>query len=211
MKQFFTKQGLSRHLSFKHIDPEKVRKGIFLGGREAIIEQKKQCRFYFVPFNFVFILFYFLPSVDLKITERVTCFLIEAPPFAELCESNDSAKPGSSTTLINQHQQYLGYLSYDKNNLIGKGTFKTAHLASLTWASPAPIAGLGARNSQSIIVALKRPYDDTHYDRNSRVVKRYNYADESRKVLMEGPGRDTNGLGRFTPEIRLRFHTQLCC
>ena len=31
-------------------------------------------------------------------------------------------------------------------------------------------------------MALKRPYDD----RNSGVVKRFNYADESRKVLMEG-------------------------
>jgi hypothetical protein len=86
------------------------------------------------------------------------------------------------TTIINQDQEYLGYLSYDRNNLIGKGTFKTAHLASLKWASHAPIAGLGAKNSQSIAVALKRPYDD----RNSGVVKHFNYADESRKVLTEG-------------------------
>jgi hypothetical protein len=30
-------------LLFKHIDAEKVRNGIFLGGQEAIIEKKKQC------------------------------------------------------------------------------------------------------------------------------------------------------------------------
>lgn len=123
-----------------------------------------------------------LPLVDLKITERVTCYLIQVPPFAELCESSDSEKPGSAT-IINQDQEFLGYLSYDKNNLIGKGTFKTAHLASLNWASHPPISGLGAKNSQSIAVALKRPYDDRNM--NSGAVKRFNYADESRKVLTE--------------------------
>jgi hypothetical protein len=93
-------------------------------------------------------------------------------------------KPGS-TTIINHDQEYPGYLSYSKNNLIGKGTFKTAHLASLTWASQPPNSGIGAKNSQSIAVALKRPYDDTHTASTRGVVKRFNYADESRKVLME--------------------------
>ena len=127
-----------------------------------------------------------LPIVDLKITERVTCYLIHAPPFADLCESNDSTKPGSTTgSIINQDQEYLGYISYNKNNLIGKGTFKTAHLASLNWVSLPPIAGLGANNSYTITVALKRPYDDRNFKLNSSVVKRFNYADESRKVLTE--------------------------
>ena len=108
----------------------------------------------------------------------MACYLIDAVPFPELC-NNDN--PGVKT-LINQ-AEYLGYLSYDKSKLIGKGTFKTAHLASLNWVSTFPSTGLGAKNSQSIPVALKRPYDDRSSD---KVIKRFNYADESRKVLTEG-------------------------
>ena len=117
--------------------------------------------------------------VDLKITERVACYLIQAPPFLELCNCDSL---GSSKAIINQDQEYLGYLSYDKNQLIGKGTFKTAHLASLNWVLKSPIVSLGAKNSQSIPVALKQPYDD----RNSEVIKHFNYANESCKVLTEG-------------------------
>ena len=76
----------------------------------------------------------------------------------------------------------MGYLSYDKNQLIGKGTFKTAHLASLNWVLKSPIVSLGAKNSQSISVALKLPNDD----QNSEVIKCFNYTDESHKVLTEG-------------------------
>ena len=93
-----------------------------------------------------------------------------------------SAKPGSAT-IINQDQEYLGYLSYDKKKLISKGTFKTAHLALLNWASCPPIAGLGAKKSQSITVALKQPYDDRNHNHGSVVVRHFNYTDESCKVL----------------------------
>ena len=98
-------------------------------------------------------------------------------PFADLCEENGNKR------IINEGNQFLGYLSYDKNNIIGKGTFKTAHLASLKWISSSPSSGLGAKISEPIAVAMKRPYDDS---KQSQIVKRFNYADESRKVITEG-------------------------
>jgi hypothetical protein len=72
---------------------------------------------------------------------------------------------------------------YDKNNLLGKGTFKTAHLVSLKWVSDPPSFGLGAQTSEAIHVALKRLHDDSHSGVN---LKCFNYADESHKVLTEG-------------------------
>jgi hypothetical protein len=70
-------------------------------------------------------------------------------PFADLCEENGNKR------IINEGNQFLRYLSYDKNNIIGKGTFKTAHLASLKWISGSPSSGLGAKISEPIAVAMK--------------------------------------------------------
>ena len=99
-------------------------------------------------------------------------------PFADLCEEDNR-----NTRIINEGDQFLRYLSYDKNNIIGKGTFKTAHLASLKWIPSSPSSGLGVKISEPITVAMKRPYDDS---KQSQLVKRFNYADESRKVITEG-------------------------
>ena len=137
--------------------------------------------------------------VDLKITERVACYLIQAPPFLELCNCDSL---GSSKAIINQDQEYLGYLSYDKNQLIGKGTFKTAHLASLNWVPKSLIVSLGAKNSQSIPVALKQPCDD----QNSEVIKRFNYANESCKHqqnvgILVWPGKLDNVCLRWPGQI----------
>ena len=96
-------------------------------------------------------------------------------PFADLCEEENG-----NTRIINEGDQFLGY---DKNDIIGKGTFKTAHLASLKWVSSSPSSGLGAKISKPIAVAMKRPYDDT---KQSQLVKHFNYADESCKVITEG-------------------------
>lgn len=113
----------------------------------------------------------------------MACFLINAVPFAELCVSE---KAGRNKKIIDDDSKYLGILSYDKDNLIGKGTFKTAHLASLHWFSDPPSTGLGAKSSESaaIPVALKRPYDDT--GNSVGPIRRFNYSDESRKVITEG-------------------------
>jgi len=111
------------------------------------------------------------------VTETVACFLVNAVPFAQLC-SSDLA--GADKKLIDD-SKHLGYLSYDKGDLIGKGTFKTAHRASLEWISTPPATGLGEKSSMPISVALKRPYDDSRSG-----IKRFNFADESRKVLTEG-------------------------
>ena len=89
--------------------------------------------------------------------------------------------PGAK--IVDGDSEHLGYLTYDKNNLLGKGTFKTAHLASLKWVSDPPSFGLGAQTSEAIRVALKGPYDDSCSGVN---LKCFNYADESRKVLTEG-------------------------
>ncbi len=119
-----------------------------------------------------------LHSVDTQITERVSCYLINAPPFAALCDTDNS----NGNRIINKDESLLGYISYDKSKLLGKGTFKTAHLASLQWISESPSVGLGSNGQKYIPVALKRPYDDRH---SGAVIKRFNYVDESRKVLTE--------------------------
>ena len=116
--------------------------------------------------------------VDLKISERVACYLINVIPFTDLCEEENG-----NTRIINEGDQFLGYLSYNKNNIIGKGTFKTAHLASLKWISSSPTSGLGAKISKPIAVAMKWPYEDS---KHSQIVKRFNYTDESCKVITEG-------------------------
>jgi len=114
----------------------------------------------------------------MKISEQVACYLIDVIPFLELCE-HDKGNP----RIINEGNKFLGYLSYDKNNILGKGTFKTAHLASLKWILSSPSNGLGAKISEPIAVAMKRPYDDSKQSGN---VKHFNYADESCKVITEG-------------------------
>lgn len=116
--------------------------------------------------------------VDTQITERISCYLIKAPSFAALCDTENPSRNG----IINQSESLLAYISYDKIKLLGKGTFKTAHLASLQWISNAPSVGLGSNSSKHILVALKRPYDDRH---SGAIIKRFNYVDESRKVLTE--------------------------
>lgn len=90
--------------------------------------------------------------------ERISCYLIKAPPFAALCNTENASKNG----IINQNKSLLAYISYDKSKLLGKGTFKTAHLASLQWIFDAPSVGLGSNDSAHIPVALKCPYDDQH-------------------------------------------------
>jgi hypothetical protein len=142
------------------------------------MKQKKQCEFHihfrdrFKNQSLAFTL------VDLKITESVACFLINSIPFGDLCDNDNNA---SSKNIIDDHSKFLAYLSYDKGGLIGKGTFKTAHLGTLEWLSISPNEGLGAKSPKPIPVALKRPYDDSQSG-----IKRYNYTDESRKVLTEG-------------------------
>lgn len=79
--------------------------------------------------------------------------------------------------IVDDTKEYIGFITYQKNDyLLGKGTFKTATLASLTWISPPPTEGLAAQISGGTYVALKRPYDDT---RGSAKVMRFNFADES--------------------------------
>lgn len=107
----------------------------------------------------------------------MACFLINVVPFAELCDSN--TVPGSDKQIIDE-SKYLAYLSYNKSKLISKGTFKTAHTASLEWFSVSPVQGLGAKSTTPIAVALKRPYNDSRPG-----MKRFNFADESKKVLTE--------------------------
>lgn len=92
----------------------------------------------------------FLPLVDLKITERVACFLVDPIPFSKLCGTENS----TGAKIVDGDSEHLGYLTYDKNNLLGKGTFKTAHLASLKRVSDPPSFGLGAQASEVIRVAL---------------------------------------------------------
>ena len=87
--------------------------------------------------------------------ERVACFLINSIHFSELCGTENSA---GAKIIIDGNVEHLGY---DKNNLLGKGTFKTAHLASIKWVSDPPYSGLGAQTSEAIHIALKRPYDDS--------------------------------------------------
>lgn len=106
--------------------------------------------------------------------------MVNAVPFAELCK-----RDGLPTQkIIDDTHEFLGYISYNRHDgLLGKGTFKTAKLASLSWVSTQPTRGLGALTSGIIQIALKRPYDDSHTGQD---IKRFNFADEIRKVLTEG-------------------------
>ena len=121
----------------------------------------------------------FLPLVDLKITERVACFLVDPIPFSKLCGTENL----TGAKIVGGDNEHLGYLTYDKDNLLGKGTFKTVHLSSLKQVSDPPSFGLGAQTSKAIHVALKRPYNDSCSGIN---LKHFNYADKSWKVLTEG-------------------------
>ena len=88
----------------------------------------------------------FIFTVDMKISKRVECYLFGVIPFSELCE-NDKDNP----RIIIEGDKFLGCLSYDKNNILGKGTFKTAHLASLKWILSSSSNGLGAKISGSLV------------------------------------------------------------
>lgn len=100
-----------------------------------------------------------------------------------ICPLQTSVKENSNKGIINEGNQFLGYLSYDKNNIIGKGTFKTAHLTSLKWISSSLYSGLGSKISKPIAIAMKRPYNDS---KQSQIMKYFNYTDESCKVITEG-------------------------
>ena len=56
---------------------------------------------------------------------------------------------------------FRAHLIYNPEERIGKGTFKTAHLASLEFDGLRPLVGLGSLDSDTkLAVALKRPFLD---------------------------------------------------
>lgn len=116
----------------------------------------------------------------MKNSDTISCFLVNPIPFVELCGEADE----STGKIVDHTQQYLAFISYNKNDYcLGKGTFKTATLASLTWISSPPAKGFAERVSGVTYIALKRPYDDSH---GSTRVMRYNFTDKSQRVLTEG-------------------------
>ncbi|KAF4618216.1 hypothetical protein D9613_011571 [Agrocybe pediades] len=155
--------------SFTPLDPESVRKGVLLGVESAILEQKR--------------------LFDSKITERVSCYSIDPISFNDLCN-------GKPIIDRNEHLAYLSY--YPEAGFLGKGTFKTAHSATLRWISSSPSQGLTPTNGSSLQVALKRPYDDRH---TRGALKRFNCEDEGRKVHTEA----TN-LGWASSLLKFSYH-----
>lgn len=122
-------------------------------------------------------------QVDKNLTERVTCYVVHAPPFADLCGSDEADSNNANPSIIDKTTSYLGFIVYGtKDKLLGKGTFKTAHLVSLQWLSNTPPAGFESQGVNSIAVALKRPYNEKQ---KAKMVKRFNYMDESHKILTE--------------------------
>jgi len=112
--------------------------------------------------------------VDVQVSERVTCYTINPVPFNDLCNGSGS--------IINNKAPYYAYLTYNtKDGFIGKGTFKTTHSASISWIGDAPKLRFARNINGSHLIAMKRPYDD----KNGKAIKRFNYADESQKVLTE--------------------------
>ncbi|PPQ67554.1 hypothetical protein CVT26_006855 [Gymnopilus dilepis] len=139
---------------FKQLSLDQVKKGIAIGGQKAITRQRKEY--------------------------TVSCQMINDIHFAKLCGDADDG----SARIIDESKTYMGFITYEKNNYsLGKGTFKTATVATLTWASSPPLEGLSARTSSETAVALKRPYDDSY---GTFKIHRFNFADEYRKVLIEG-------------------------
>lgn len=110
-------------------------------------------------------------SVDVIISERITCFSVNIISFASLCS-------GGQSQIINKNQPRLGYITYRKDNMIGTGTFKTAIHAQLK----VPGIDLGVVVNDSTSIVLKRPYTTA---RNGQAIKRFNYKDESQKVWTE--------------------------
>jgi alpha-kinase family protein len=55
---------------------------------------------------------------------------------------------------------FRAHLIYNPEERIGKGTFKTANLASLEFDSVRPLVGLGSHIVDKLAVALKRPFLD---------------------------------------------------
>jgi hypothetical protein len=55
---------------------------------------------------------------------------------------------------------FRAHLIYNPEERIGKGTFKTANLASLEFGNVRPLVGLGSLTVDKLAVALKRPFLD---------------------------------------------------
>jgi hypothetical protein len=93
------------------------------------------------------------------VSEEILFFSLPRVAFKELM-SNPTQVIVIDNSLTGLH--FRAHLIYNPEERIGKGTFKTANLASLEFDNVRPLVGLGsvAVDSNKLAVALKRPFLD---------------------------------------------------
>ncbi|KAH9481781.1 Myosin heavy chain kinase C [Psilocybe cubensis] len=146
-------------VQFKSLDANEVTRGLLLGGQQSVLELKQR--------------------FDAIRIESILCYPIVFTPFHDLGSNNQSS--------IISSKGYFAQLSFnDHTDFISKGGFKTAHSALLEWTSASPSGLLGSWLTSPISIAMKRLYTQRKDPKTgAMVLKRFAYADESIKTLME--------------------------